>query len=235
EDLIDLQEKGYRYFIVIANMMTTMFGSVDDPDVYTDTLEGMDLPYKLHVDGAYGGFVYPFAKLENCVLNFENPKVSSITLDAHKLGQAPYGTGIFLVRKGLINYVNNQDASYVQGFDTTLVGSRSGANAIAVWMILMSYGYFGWHEKVQILMMRTQWLCDQLDNLAIPYFREASANIVTIHAEAIDKALAYEYGLVPDNHADPKWFKIVVMDHVSVDKMQPFIEKLKLLTNTPSV
>lgn len=226
-DLKTLQQQGYRYFIVVANMMTTMFGSVDDPAVYTDALEGMDLPYRLHVDGAYGGFIYPFANRETSVLHFGNPKVSSITLDAHKLGQAPYGTGIFLVRKGLINYVNNQDASYVQGLDTTLVGSRSGANAIAVWMILMSYGFFGWYEKVQILMMRTQWLCNQLDAMGIPYFRDHSANIVTIQAKALDPKLAYEFGLVPDNHAAPKWFKIVVMDHVTVDKLEPFINQLK--------
>ena len=56
--------------------------------------------------------------------------------------QAPYGTGIFLARKGLINYVYTETASYVKGLDATLVGSRSGANAIAVWMILKSHGYF---------------------------------------------------------------------------------------------
>ena len=232
KDLKSLSGKGYKYFIVVANMMTTMFGSVDDPDLYINTLESLGLTYRLHVDGAYGGFIYPFANRKNSVLNFENPKVSSITLDAHKLGQAPYGTGIFLVRKGLINYVNNPDASYVQGLDTTLVGSRSGANAIAVWMILMSYGFFGWHEKVQILMMRTQWLCDQLEVMQIPFFREPSANIVSIQADAIDHKLALEYGLVPDNHAAPKWFKVVVMDHVTVDKMHPFIENLQPLRKT---
>jgi glutamate/tyrosine decarboxylase-like PLP-dependent enzyme len=226
-DLKALKKEGYRYFIVVANMMTTMFGSVDDPAVYTHTLETLDLPYKLHVDGAYGGFVYPFANRENSVLHFGNPKVSSITLDAHKMGQAPYGTGIFLARKGLINYVNTKDASYVQGLDTTLIGSRSGANAIAVWMILMSYGFFGWHEKIQILMMRTKWLCDELSALKIPFFREPSANIVSIQANAISTELANQYGLVPDNHAAPKWFKIVVMDHVTVDKMEPFVQKLK--------
>src|SRR5690606_6887888 len=32
------KEKGVKYFIVIANMATTMFGSVDDPDVYVKAL-----------------------------------------------------------------------------------------------------------------------------------------------------------------------------------------------------
>src|SRR5574343_640564 len=93
---------GVRYFIVIANMMTTMFGSVDKVDIYTDVFIGRNLPFKLHIDGAYGGFYYPFSNKETN-LNFANPHVSSVTLDAHKMAQAPYGTGIFLIRKGLIS------------------------------------------------------------------------------------------------------------------------------------
>jgi glutamate/tyrosine decarboxylase-like PLP-dependent enzyme len=37
-----------------------------------------------HIDGAYGGFVYPFSNQEISVINFSNPKISSITIDAHK-------------------------------------------------------------------------------------------------------------------------------------------------------
>src|SRR5690606_33304223 len=55
-----LKSKGVTHFIVVANMMTTMFGSVDSVDTYTEVLDEMKEPYKLHVDGAYGGFYYPF-------------------------------------------------------------------------------------------------------------------------------------------------------------------------------
>ena len=60
--------------------------------------------------------------------------------------QAPYGTGIFIARKGLIAYTNTA-AGYVEGDDFTLIGSRSGSNAVAVWMILMTNGPYGWQEK----------------------------------------------------------------------------------------
>jgi len=136
------QENGKKYFIVISNLATTMFGSVDDPDVYTNLLEKLNLEYKLHIDGAYGGFVYPFSNL-NSTINFSNPKVSSITIDAHKMLQAPYGTGVYLSRKGLIENVLTKEAEYVEGMDLTLCGSRSGANAIAVFMILFTYGPHG--------------------------------------------------------------------------------------------
>lgn len=144
------------------------------------------------------------------------------------MAQAPYGTGIFLSRKGLIQYANTQSASYVEGEDFTLIGSRSGANAIAAWMILSKHGPYEWSEKIYILQKRTAWMCQQLDDLNIDYFRDPAANIITIHAKFIKKNVAQKFGLVPDSHDNPKWYKIVVMEHVTIEKLQQLIEAVRL-------
>lgn len=225
--IMDSKSKGKKYFIAVSNMGTTMFGSVDNPDDYTSLFEKHNVAYKLHIDGAYGGFVYPFSN-KNSVINFSNPKISSITIDAHKMLQAPYGTGVFICRKGLIENVLTKEAEYVEGMDLTLCGSRSGANAVAVWMILFTYGPHGWHEKVSVLQMRTQFLCDELDKLNISYFREPNMNIVTIHAENIPHDIAEKYDLVPQQHNENnKWYKVVVMDHVEIEHLTTFIDELK--------
>jgi glutamate/tyrosine decarboxylase-like PLP-dependent enzyme len=222
----ELQDHGVKAFIVVANMMTTMFGSVDDPTLYSEMLEAKNLPYFIHVDGAYGGFYYPFSKKQHD-LDFRNPKITSVTLDAHKMAQAPYGTGIFLVRNGFMEYTNTKEASYVEGEDYTLIGSRSGANAVAVWMILSKYGPYGYMEKIFVLQKRTDWMCEQLSNLGVRYYREAHSNIITIRAEYISHTCADSFGLVPDNHHAPQWYKIVIMDHVTVDKLALLVEDLK--------
>lgn len=234
EQIASAKREGIRYFIVVANMMTTMFGSVDDPALYTDALINAGVEFKLHIDGAYGGFYFPFSNKESN-LNFSNPHVSSVTLDAHKMAQAPYGTGIFLIRKGLIQYANTKTASYVEGEDCTMIGSRSGANAIAAWMILSKYGPNGWFEKIFILQKRTDWLCEQLDELGLDYFRNPHSNIVTIRSSSITQELASKYYLVPDNHHEANWYKIVVMEHVTLEKMLPLIEELKAHFSKPMV
>lgn len=217
---------GAKHFICVANMMTTMFGSVDDIDMMVVVLKKNKVAYKIHVDGAYGGFVYPFCCKES-QLDFSNPEISSITLDAHKMVQAPFGTGIFLARKGLMKYVYTDEAQYVQGLDATLIGSRSGANAIAVWMILMSYGPHGWYEKIHILQYRADWLCAKLDAKGITYFRQPYSNQVAIEAKYLNKEIVEKYGLVPDTHAgEANWYKIVVMEHVTVDVLAPFVKEL---------
>lgn len=225
--IINAKKRGKKYFIVVSNMGTTMFGAIDNPNDYIRILEKHDLKYKLHIDAAYGGFVYPFSNKAS-EINFENPKISSITIDAHKMLQAPYGTGIFICRKGLIENVLTKEAEYVEGMDLTLCGSRCGANAVAVWMILFTYGPFGWCEKIRILQMRTEWLCEQLEALNVKYFREPFMNIVTIEAQNINQELVKKFDLVPQKHdEDNQWYKIVIMDHVEIDHLMTFITDLK--------
>ena len=223
------KEAGKKYFIAVSNIGTTMFGAVDNPEDYIEALEFHQLEYKLHIDGAYGGFVYPFSNQQS-EINFSNPKISSITIDAHKMLQAPYGTGVFICRKGYIENVLTQEAEYVEGMDLTLCGSRSGANAVAVWMILFTYGPNGWFEKVSVLQMRTSYLCKELEQLNIEYFREPFMNIVTIKSQYIPHELAEKYNLVPQQHNDEnQWYKIVLMDHVEVEHLTNFIADLKTL------
>lgn len=218
---------GIRYFIVISNMATTMFGSVDDPNMYAYTLKSRGLNFRLHVDGAFGGFVHPIS-CPGSNVSFANPHISSVTLDAHKMLQAPYGTGVFLARKGLIQHVYTKEAQYVNGMDITLSGSRSGANAIAVWMILATYGPYGYLEKINKLLFRTSRTCKELDKLGVRYYRHPRMNIIAIEADCVPHALAEKYGLVPDTHAgQPSWYKIVVMDHVELDHLQQFCGELE--------
>ncbi|MDF9797045.1 tyrosine decarboxylase/aspartate 1-decarboxylase [Catalinimonas alkaloidigena] len=217
------QSDGLKYFILIMNMSTTMFGSVDNVEQAMEIMEGLPCEYRIHVDGAYGGFIYPFTRT-NESLTFKNPKINSFSIDAHKLVQSPYGTGICLLRKGLIEYALTDEAEYVKGKDYTLVGSRSGANAIAVWMILRTYGSEGWKAKILKLIDRTDRLCENLDERGIRYFRNPAMNIVAIRAEDIPETIAHEYLLVPDTHeSKPNWLKIVVMEHVTQGKIDKFL------------
>jgi glutamate/tyrosine decarboxylase-like PLP-dependent enzyme len=226
ETVVALKARGVKYCIAIANMMTTMFGSVDNPELYAAVLQAHNMPFKMHVDGAYGGFYFPFSNPNN-TLNFSNPHINSVTLDAHKMVQAPYGTGIFLVRKNWMQFTNTAEASYVAGEDFTLVGSRSGANAIAVWMILSTYGPFGWREKVLVLEHRTDTFCKQIDQLGVRYFRAPHSNIVTMRASDVPEHIATQFGLVPDNHKGPSWYKVVVMDHVHSEDLHALAAALQ--------
>jgi len=228
ERITTAKKKGIKHFIVVMNMSTTMFGSVDDIDAHVDWLDALDVDYKMHADGAYGGYIYPFSA-EHSRYTFQNPKINSITLDGHKMLQSPYGTGIYLTRKGFMEYALTEEANYVKGKDYTLVGSRSGANAIAIWMIMRTYGSDGWKTKIKGLINKTSRLCSSLDDRGVEYFRNHDMNIVTIRAKHISEELAHKYMLVPDMHdATVQWWKIVVMDHVKQGILDQFLADLDI-------
>lgn len=236
-DIVDLENKlnhainhGKKYFIVILNLSTTMFGSVDDIDKISDLLKFQQLDYKIHIDAAFGGFIYPFTNADN-KFTFANQEISSISLDGHKMMQAPYGTGVFLIRKNYMQYVCTPEAAYVPGMDYTLCGSRSGANAVCLWMIFHAHGSVGWTVKMNELVEKTTAVCKTLDSLGIQYYRNPFVNIISIKSEFISVDLARQFYLVPDTHnGQPAWYKIVIMPHVKQEIIDDFITQLSQLS-----
>lgn len=223
--LVKAIEQGIKYLVVVGNMSTTLFGSVDKLEDTLKVVRSFNLPYKVHVDGAFGGFIYPFTNPDNG-LDFRNPEVTSITLDAHKMLMAPYGTGMFLIRKDWMHYAATEEAQYVQGLDYTICGSRNGAQAISIWMILQTHGPTGWRKNIQSLIDETDKLCQALDAHGFLYFRNFYMNIVSIKAGKLPLEICKKYRLVADNFDGPKWWKIVVMPHTVGEVVDRFIEDI---------
>jgi len=225
--LAKAKKEGVKYIIAIANMSTTMFGSVDNVDLIADQLEEADFQYKLHLDGAFGGFIYPFTNKDS-KMNFTNKRITSITMDAHKMLMAPYGTGVFLIRKDWMHYAATEEASYVQGLDYTMVGSRSGAQAVSIWMILMIHGPKGWSQMMQNLLQETDKLCAALDELQVNYYRNPYLNIVSMQADQVPAGIPQRYRLVSDNfNEEPRRWKIVVMQHTLGKVVDRFIADMR--------
>ncbi len=225
--IAEAKSNGVKYFIVILNMATRMYGSIELINPVVEVLDKENVLYKIHLDASFGGFIYPFTNPKS-IHNFKNTKISSIAIDAQNMLQTPYGTGVFLIRKGYMQYVSNRQAQHIPGKDYTICGSRSGSNAIVIWMLLVSYGSEGWIEKMKETIQRTDFLCKGLDKMGVSYFRNPYMNIVAIKANSIPTELGQKYGLVADTtEHTPSWWKIVVMDHVNYDLLNRFLDEYK--------
>lgn len=232
-DLLDkikeAKSNGIKKFVAVLTMGTTMFGSVDDVDSFIDCVRSEITDCMIHIDAAFGGFIYPFSGKNK--LNFEREEIYSFSLDGHKMLQSPYGTGIYLSKKPLLNYVSTDKASYVKGFDQTLCGSRSGAHAVSMWMIFSSYGSDGWAEFIKGILKKTDLLVTGLEACGITFFREDGMNVITVCSDQLPQELYTKYHWVSDNRDSPNFHKAVIMDHVSVDQIEEFIKELKALTD----
>jgi len=119
--------------------------------------------------------------------------------------------------------------------DHTLCGSRSGANVIATWMILNVHGSHGILKRMNELIEKTNFLCDSLTQLGIRFFRNKYMNIVTIRSDDISKEISEKYTLVPEKHEQNQvWWKIVVMEHVTMDLIQRFLKDISIYSTKHS-
>ena len=75
-------------------------------------------------------------------------------------------------------------------------------------------------------------MCKQLKELKIEYYRHPMSNIITIKSKYLNEEITSAYGLVPDNHDTPNWFKIVIMEHVTIEKLALLIEQISKFHTT---
>ncbi len=220
----NLQSQNIPILAVIGVLGTTEFGTIDPIHKIVElreqkTKEGYD--FYIHIDAAWGGYLTSlfrapdgsFEKLENIkkeLQYFPSPRVynsfkalnqvDSITIDPHKQGYLPFGTGGFISKNRDIVQLLSTDADYV--FNQTdkpdfqqigqyiLEGSKPGANAAAAYVAhavlplnsenfgrvirqtVRSAEYF--FDKLKVLK---QELIDCI-HLTVPF--EPDSNLVTI-------------------------------------------------------
>ncbi len=140
---------------VVAILGSTFDGSyepVQEICAALDDLEertGLDIP--VHVDGASGAFVAPFAD-PDLVWDFRLPRVASINASGHKYGLVYPGVGWIVWRDAAalpddlifwVNYLGDNMPTFALNF------SRPGAQVVAQYYNFLRLGFDG-YRKVQL-------------------------------------------------------------------------------------
>jgi len=189
----------------------------------------------LHVDAAFGGFVLPFLRELNFDVpdfDFRHPGVSSVTIDAHKMGLAPIPAGGILFRDADMMRAVSKRVSYLAGGETeqsTIVGTRPGASCLAVWALLRHMGREGYRRTVKRCMQMTFRLASGLERIdGLRLVTRPTLNIVGIKSKGLSTELlaqtlrrrGWAVALFPDH------IRIVVMPHVTASHIDVFLEDL---------
>lgn len=208
EELINSEvERGKDGFIIVSTAGYFNCGLVDPIDRVTMKLEQLqikkiNLGIYHHVDAAYGGLILPFSNSE-VAFDFRNKNVHSMTIDPHKMGLQPYGSGVFLCRKGLLENVAI-DAHRSGVIDETIIGSRGGFYAAALWTTLFSLGRKGFEKMVGNCIKLTDTFIGEIraiDN-EVDIIRHPDMNVFAISLNTNQNRLPTEmeqkYRLVPN-------------------------------------
>jgi glutamate decarboxylase len=153
---------------VAAVLGTTFTGHADDIVGINDLLvrmqeeKGLDVP--LHIDGASGGFVWPFLYPDS-PWDFRLERVRSINVSGHKYGLVYPGLGwlIFRERSDLPedlvfyeNYLGKRDATFTLNFST------GASMVLAQYYNFVRYGHEGYRVIMQTMQANARALADKI-------------------------------------------------------------------------
>ncbi len=214
---------------------STGLGVVDPIGELSDVASANNL--YLHVDAAFGGFVLPFFKelgYEALDFDFSLPSVCSITVDPHKMGLAPIPAGGILFRDWPMSEAISMKVPYLSGDlkESTLLGTRSGASAVAVWALLMHLGRAGYSTVVKRCLGLTWKLAkgiQQIDGLDI--VTPPTMNVIGIKSDRNDISLVFQE-LKKRGWAIslfPEYLRVVVMPHTKASHIKHLLEDLQAI------
>jgi glutamate decarboxylase len=152
---------------VVAVVGTTFTGDCDDVvgiDAMLQELAGRGLDVPMHIDGASGGFVFPFSH-PDFEWDFRLPSVKSINVSGHKFGLVYPGVGWLVFRddqqlpEDLVfyeDYLGERDATFTLNF------SGSSAFVLAQYYNFIRHGRAGYESLVRAMDANAAALASRL-------------------------------------------------------------------------
>ena len=217
-----------RTVAVVGIAGNTEYGGVDDVEALSELAEERGV--YLHVDAAFGGFVLPFlGELGYRVrrFDFSLPGVCSITVDPHKMGLAPVPAGCILFRgEELLESLQVESPYLSMPVQCTLLGTRSGASAAAVFAVLKSMGREGYRRVVEECMRNTLRLKEGLEELGF-IVREPWMNLLVFEhpeADVVGELRRRGWAVSRTRRGEAR---VVLMPHVKREHVEELIEVLR--------
>jgi histidine decarboxylase len=160
--------------IVALTCGTTVRGAHDDIGGVLGRLDASGVGAErrfVHVDGALNAMVLPFVDDAPAALrpSFRHA-IDSISTSGHKMIGTAMPCGVLVARRRHVDRVASAIA-YLRSNDTTLMGSRNGHAALALWTRLHGHGIDGYRADVRGCLARTDRLAAALRTAAVPVLR----------------------------------------------------------------
>jgi tyrosine decarboxylase/aspartate 1-decarboxylase len=227
---------GIKKFILVLTSGYTCTGTEDN--IFTVNKNIKELKSKnnfdiyIHIDAAIGGFVFPFLGSGNY---FHYDLVQSITTDPHKMGYVPFPAGVFLCRTGLQNKVRMKINYVEEIYDDTLIGSRNGASAVAVWATIKALGKEGFTERLKSLNELKNYILNSFSKNQILVVSKNEMNMVCFSLpghcnsrlpEWIEDKYTLDRFELTYNGKPIVCYKIYIMPHITKSTVRLFVNDI---------
>jgi len=216
-----------RPALMVYAMGSTFKGAIDDIEALNAVLAkhpGMAV-YR-HVDAALFGGYLPFTEHRKMVssqaMHFE-----SIAISGHKFFGIDSPSGLFLCTREVYDNQHNFNVTYLNGNMKMINCSRDAVQPLKFWWLIQKVGYDKWVQQATQMMECTVYLQQQLEKIGWPCWRNEFSNTVFFRRPSPEVYRTYNLALGYDERFGGELAHVVVMQHVTKEKIDRFVEALK--------
>ena len=231
-DIIKMKKKITKNTIAVVGIAgSTELGTIDPIPEISDIC--YDENIFLHVDAAFGGFIIPFLKDLRYNLpdfDFKLKGVSSVSIDAHKMGYSAIPLGSLIIRnQKWLNKISVETPYISSKKQTGILATRSGGPVAAAYAVEKYLGYEGYRNLVKNCMDNTKYAEEKITKLGLNLVIKPTMNVLGVKirkpAKLVNKLTEYKWKVNKMERLSA--IRIVVMPHVTKKIIDEFIPDLK--------
>ena len=216
-----------RPVLMVYAMGSTFKGAIDDQDALNAVLDAHpEIPavYR-HVDAALFGGYLPFTAYKDMV-SHRAMRFDAIAISGHKFFGIDSPSGLFLCTRETYDNQNNFNVTYLNGNMRMINCSRDAIQPLKFWWLIRKVGYDNWSTQANQMLECTAYLKQQLERIGWPCWANEYSNTVFFRRPSAQIIAKYTLAQGYDERFGGELAHVVVMQHVTKEKIDRFIADL---------
>ena len=215
-----------RPALMVYAMGSTFKGAIDDMKALNKVLaKHPNMAVYRHVDAALFGGYLPFTK-DRKMVSSKDQHFESIAISGHKFFGIDSPSGLFLCTRRVYDNQNNFNVTYLNGNMKMINCSRDAVQPLKFWWLIQKVGYKQWSQQANQMMKCTKYLQQELKKIGWPCWRNEYSNTVFFKRPSPEICSKYNLALGYDKSFGGELAHVVVMQHVTKEKIDGFIQEL---------
>ena len=216
-----------RPVLMVYAMGSTFKGAIDDQKALNAVLDAHpEIPavYR-HVDAALFGGYLPFTPHRDMV-NRDVMHFESIAISGHKFFGIDSPCGLFICTRDVYEKQVDYNVTYLNSNMRMINCSRDALDPLKFWWLLQYTGFNGWTYQAAKLFAQRDYLKHKLDSIGWPCWVNEYSNTVFFRRPSPRVVSKYTLAQGYDDRFGGELAHVVVMQHVSSEKINMFIDDL---------
>jgi len=216
-----------RPCLVVYAMGSTFKGAIDDIDALNAVLDKHpEIPAYRHLDAALFGGYLPYTEHRDLV-DVTKHFYNSIAISGHKFFGMDEPAGVFITTKDVYDGQSQFEIAYLNEDMKMINCSRSAVDVLKFWWLIKNVGTEQWLKDAPAMLENTKYFQTKLDELGWPNWANEYSNTIFFKRPSAELCNKYMLANNFDERFGGELSHIVVMQHMTPEVIDRFIEELK--------